>query len=120
MDTRKIILEDYEKINKLLQATEDGTTNTTIGAVVVNARFDKAEMTKIAAMASNGIVRSICPVNTTADGDSIFALSVGDVEADINLVGTIAAYVMEQAVRRAVYTAESNFGVLALKDIKMN
>ena len=120
MDTRKIILEDYEKINKLLQATEDGTTNTTIGAVVVNARFDKAEMTKIAAMASNGIVRSICPVNTTADGDSIFALSVGDVEADINLVGTIAAYVMEQAVRRAVYTAESNFGILALKDIKMN
>lgn len=120
LDTRRIVLNDYEKINTLLQNSQGGTTNTTIGAVIVNAHFNKSEMTKIAAMASNGVVRSICPVNTTADGDSIFALSVGNVEANLDLVGTIAAYAMEQAIRRAVIKADGRFGVPTLEDIKNN
>ena len=77
------------------------TTNTTIGAVVTNGRFDKAQLKKIAALGSNGIVRAIRPVNTTADGDSLYAASVGSVSAELSLTGTIAAYVVEKAIRRA-------------------
>ena len=93
------------------------TTNTTIGAIITNAKFDKTQLKKLAQMASNGLVRAICPVNTTADGDSVFALSVGTVEADINLAGTAASYALEHAIRRAVYAAESAYGAPALKSL---
>lgn len=68
---------------------------------------------KIAALGSNGLVRTIRPVNTTADGDSLYAASVGSVSAELSLTGTIAAYVVEQAIRRAVRQAESMYGVPA-------
>lgn len=87
--------------------------NTTIGAVLTNARFTKTEANKIAAMAQNGLVRAIRPVNTTADGDSLYALSSGDVEADLDMVGTLAAQVVSQAILRAVDRAESGYGLPA-------
>ena len=58
-----------------------------IGAIITNAKFDKSQLRKIAAMTHNGYARSIRPVHTTADGDSIYALSVGTVEADLDVVG---------------------------------
>lgn len=116
-DTRKVMLENYEMIAPILAGAGAATTNTTIAAIVTNGKFDKTQLKKMAQMASNGLVRAICPVNTTADGDSVFALSVGDVAADINLAGTAAAYVLEKAIRRAVYAAESAYGAPALKDL---
>lgn len=85
--------------------------NTTIGAVFTNGAFTKAELNKIAAMAHNGYARTIRPVHTTADGDSIYALSVGAVPAELNLIGTLAAYVMGKAVNRAVMEAEPMYGL---------
>lgn len=76
--------------------------NTTIGAILTNASFDKTHMNKIAAMAQDAYARCIRPIHTTADGDTVYALSVGNVSADINLVGTLSARVMSEAIRRAV------------------
>ena len=87
------------------------TGNTTIGAIITNAKFNKTQLNKIAGMAQNGYARSICPVHTTADGDSIYAMSVGDVEADLNVVGTLAARVMEEAITKAVTSAQSAYGL---------
>ena len=87
------------------------TGNTTIGAVLTNGAFNKAELGKIAAMAHNGYARAIRPVHTTADGDSIYALSVGSQTADLNAVGSLAAYVMGKAISRAVQAAEPMFGM---------
>ena len=94
------------------------TGNTTIGAVITNAKFTKTEMTKIASMAQNGYARSIRPVHTTADGDSIYAMSVGDIKADINVVGTLAARVMAEAVKSAVLETEGKFGLKASGDMR--
>ena len=91
--------------------------NTTIGAVITNAAFDKSQLCKIAAMTHNGYARSINPVHTSADGDSIYALSVGDVQADQDLVGTLAAEVMSQAIIAAVNSAESAYGFTAARDL---
>lgn len=91
--------------------------NTTIGAVVTNGRFTKTEMNKIAAMSQNGIVRTIRPVNTTADGDSLYALSVGSVEADLDVVGTLAAQVVAEAVLRAVDSAIASNGLPSRQDL---
>lgn len=67
-------------------------------------------MSKIAQMAQDGFARSINPVHTMSDGDTIFALSTGKaslVRADVSATGAIAATVMAQAVARAVVQAES-------------
>ena len=92
--------------------------NTTIGAIITNARFDKSQLSKIAGMAHNGYARSIRPVHTSADGDSIYALSVGNIAADCDMVGTLAADVMSEAILSAVKNAESAYGYLAYKDLK--
>lgn len=92
------------------------TGNTTIGAVITNAAFSKAALCKIAGMAQDGYARSIRPVHTTADGDSIYALSTGTVAADQDLVGALAAEVMSEAVTQAVKRAQSAYGYPAYED----
>ncbi|MBR0104047.1 MAG: P1 family peptidase [Firmicutes bacterium] len=92
--------------------------NTTIGIIITNAHFDKTQLTKIAAMAHNGYARSINPVHTMADGDSIYAVSVGDIEADQDLTGTLASEVMSEAIIRAVMNAESAYGLTAATDLE--
>ncbi len=80
--------------------------NTTIGMIITNGNFDKAQLTKIASMTQNAYARSIKPVGTLADGDTIYAASVGEVSADLNMVGTLAAEVMSEAIRRAVESSQ--------------
>lgn len=91
-----------EELYKISQSRDLFTGNTTIGAVVTNGRFSKAEMSKIASMARNGYARCINPVGTMADGDTIYAASIGEAEADINVAGTLAAEVMAEAIKKAV------------------
>ena len=92
-----------EELYKLSKRTDMFTGNTTIGAVITNGKFSKAEMNKIASMTRNAYARCINPVGTLADGDTIYAASVGDVEADINVAGTLAAQVMERAIVNAIH-----------------
>ena len=93
------------------------TGNITIGIIVTNAGFTKTSLCKIAGMAHDGYARSIRPVHTTADGDSIYAVSVGDVAADQDLTGTLAAEVMSEAILRAVTSAKSAYGFPAYEDM---
>ena len=86
------------------------TGNTTLGVIITNAYFEKTALCKIAGMGHDGLARSIRPVHTSADGDSIYAVSVGDVPADQDLVGTLGAEVLSRAVLRAVTSAESAYG----------
>ena len=93
------------------------TGNTTLGAVITNAVFQKSQLCKIAGMAHDGYARSIRPVHTSADGDSIYALSAGTVEADMDLVAVLAAEVVSEAIKRAVYSADGAYGFPAAKDL---
>jgi len=82
-------------------------TNTTIGAIVTNGKFDKAQLTRIADQARNAYARCINPVGTLADGDTIYASSCGEpVEADVNMAGTLAAGVMSKAIKNAVESSK--------------
>ena len=80
--------------------------NTTLGIVVTNARLNKTQLTKVAGMTHNGFARAIRPVHTNADGDSIYALSTGWVEANLNVVGVMAAKAMERAIVRATLSCK--------------
>ncbi len=81
-------------------------SNTTIGCIITNAKFDKTKLNKIAAMTRNAYGRCINPVGTMADGDSIYVCSVGEVVSDVNLVGTLSAKVMQKAIMKAVESAK--------------
>ena len=94
------------------------TGNTTIGVVITNAEFSKSQLCKIAGMTHDGYARSIRPVHTTADGDSIYAVSAGDVKADQDLVGSLSAVVMSEAIKRAVFSAESAYGFKSAGDLR--
>ena len=91
--------------------------NTTLGVVITNAEFRKPELCKIAGMAHDGFARSIRPVHTSADGDSIYAVSVGNARADQDVAGALAAEVISEAITRAVKSAESAYGFPAAKDL---
>ena len=91
--------------------------NTTLGVILTNARLDKAHLCKIAGMAHDGYARAIRPVHTSMDGDSIYAVSLGDVLADMDVVGTLAARVMAKAIVRAVQAAEPAYGLPSAGEI---
>jgi L-aminopeptidase/D-esterase-like protein len=86
------------------------TGNTTLGIIVTNVQLSKSQLAKIAGMAHNGYARAIRPVHTTADGDSIYALSTGRAAGDVNLVGAMAAHAMERAIVRAAKAARTAYG----------
>jgi L-aminopeptidase/D-esterase-like protein len=90
-------------------------SNTVIGAVATNARLTKAQATKVAQMAQDGLAQAIRPAHTMYDGDTIFALATGEVDADVFTVGSFAAEVVAQAIVRAAKMAVSAGGLPGLK-----
>lgn len=85
--------------------------NTVIGVVATNARLTKAQATKVAQMAQDGIARTMRPAHTLLDGDTVFALSSGARKADVTTVGAFAAEVMAEAALRAVRMAKAAGGL---------
>jgi L-aminopeptidase/D-esterase-like protein len=93
--------------------------NTTIGAVATNVTLTKAEAKKVAQMAHDGLARSIRPVHTPWDGDTLFALSTGGLAVDqaVVVVGVAAAEAVARAVLRAVTTATGLPGYPSVGDL---
>ena len=92
--------------------------NTTIGIILTNARFTKTQLCKMAGMAHNGYARAIRPVHTSMDGDSIYAVSLGEESCSLDLAGSLSAEVMMLAIGRAVESAESAYGIPCAKEIR--
>ncbi len=92
-------------------------TNTTIGVIACNARLTKAQANKVAQMSHNGLARTIYPIHTMHDGDTMFALATGEVAASVDLVGTLAADVLAEAVVQAVRQASAAGGLPAHADL---
>jgi L-aminopeptidase/D-esterase-like protein len=88
--------------------------NTVIGIVATNARLDRVQTNKLAALGSLGVARTISPVNTMADGDITFAISLGKERASVDEVGVAAAEAMAMAVLRAVRSARTAGGIPGL------
>src|SRR5690242_6912604 len=82
--------------------------NTTIAVVATNAKLTKADMSRIALMADDALARTINPSHTTGDGDTVFALATSrwTGEANVTIVGALAADMLAEAIVRAVSTAE--------------
>jgi len=94
-------------------------TATTIGVVATDVVLSKAQATKVAQMAHDGLARTINPVHTAYDGDTIFALATGksSKQANVTLIGALAAEAMARAVLRAVRAARGIAGLPAAGEI---
>jgi L-aminopeptidase/D-esterase-like protein len=91
-------------------------SNTVIGVVTTNARLNKEQANKVAQMAHDGLARAVNPAHTLFDGDTIFALATGEIEADPTLVGAFGAEAFAAAIRRGVRAARTLGGVRAYND----
>ena len=93
--------------------------NTTIGVVATNATLTKAEVTKVAQMAQDGLARTIYPAHTPGDGDTVFSLAMGTFSGDasVSRIGALAADVMAEAIVRAVRAATGIPGFPAASDM---
>lgn len=111
LNTEKIILDNLEHPKNPFKG------NTTIGIIVTNANFTKAQANKVASMAHNGYGRTMRPAHTMFDGDTIFTMATNKVDADVTTVGMIAAQVMEQAIIRGVKSAQGLLGIPSYSDI---
>jgi L-aminopeptidase/D-esterase-like protein len=112
VDTEEIMIRSFAEKKDLF------SSNTTIGVVATNAALTKAQAAKLASMAQNGYARTMRPAHSMVDGDTIFTLATGCVEADLSVVGLLAARVMERAVIAAVKIAESLCGLKCYADIR--
>lgn len=94
-------------------------TATTIGVVATDVALTKPQASKVAQMAHDGLARTINPVHTAYDGDTIFALATGksNKQANVTLIGALAAEAMAQAVVRAVRAAKGIDGLPGTADL---
>jgi len=109
---------------KVLRAGSQTTTprpgeHTTIGVVATNAKLTKAQTSRMALMADDGLARALYPSHTLGDGDTVFALATGawNGTADVSTVGALAADMMAEAIVRAAVMAKSSGGLPAASDI---
>lgn len=105
IDTSNYLIKNEEELSFDMK-------NTTIGAIITNAKLDKSKCKKISQVAHNGYARAINPVHTGFDGDSIFTLATNEVEQkDINKISVMASKVMEKAIIRAFKSAKLKDGL---------
>jgi len=100
-DTQKIMRTFVGR--KIMKFT--AAENTVIGVVATNVRLEKGDLGRVAKMAHSGLARCIRPAFTMLDGDTCFALSAGELEMDVNIVGAYAAQAYQEAILRAVRQA---------------
>ena len=91
--------------------------NTTISCVVTNARLTKAQATKVAQMAADAYAHAISPTHTTNDGDTVFVMATGAVEAPVDVVGSLATRALGRAIADGARQAATAYGYPAASDL---
>ncbi len=109
--TEEIMISKYDERKNLFNG------NTTIGAIITNAKLTKSEANKVSSVAHNGYAKAINPVHTMFDGDTIFTMASCNVEADVNTIAMLSAEVMKKAIVRGVKEAETVGECLAYRDL---
>jgi L-aminopeptidase/D-esterase-like protein len=118
-DGKKLLNSMQTILNGQLPASLQAGASTTIGAVATDAILTKAQANKIAQMAHDGLARAINPVHTPRDGDTLFALATGKAgkQANVLLIGALAAEAVSAAVLRAVRSAHGLPGLPSASEL---
>jgi L-aminopeptidase/D-esterase-like protein len=116
-ENKKTFINTYESMKNGLNKGGFSIDNTTIGVVVTNAKLNKSECKKASQMAHDGYAKAIFPIHTMYDGDTIFTLATGEVEADINLVGSMAVEVVQRSIINAIKSAQGIKDIVSYNEI---
>lgn len=111
-DTEAVMIQSYADKKNLFAG------NTTIGVIATNAILTKSQATKLASMAQNGYARTMRPAHSMFDGDTIFTMATGHVEADLSVLGLLSARVMERAIISAIKNTHPLFGLKCWADLE--
>lgn len=109
-DSEKLILNAFANEKDFFSG------NTVLGCVMTNAKLDKAQASKLAAQGQNAVARTIYPAHSVYDGDTVFALCSGRVEASFDAIGVLAVHAAQEAILDAVKLAETYGEYLSLED----
>ena len=115
-DKGKIVNTEELMLSEISASRNVFSGNTTIGCIITNARLTKPQANKLASISHNGYARTIRPVHTSADGDSVFVMATGEVDAAPDSLGALATHVMAKAINNAVLNAEPAYGLKAACD----
>ena len=110
-DTEEIMIQTCSEKKNLFSG------NTTIGIVATNAALPRRRPPSWLPWLKTVTPEPCEPAHSMFDGDAIFAMSTGVVEADLSVVGLLAARVMERAVISAVTNAGSLCGIKSYTDL---
>ncbi len=115
LDTMKVL--ENNNVNK---DKEFSIENTTLVVLATDAHLNKTQAKKIAELGQNGLARSLSPVHTMLDGDTVYAISTGDKKINLSLLGNKASEVISEAILDSVHSAEMIAETPSLKYIKEN
>jgi L-aminopeptidase/D-esterase-like protein len=104
------ILEQYADRRDFFSGNAEGL-NTTLACIVTNARLDKAGVTRLAGAGQDGIARVIRPAHLLYDGDTVFALASGEIDAAPDAVGILARRAVEAAIISVVQLPDASKGI---------
>ena len=106
------LVEPNERFAEAPQGPLPGT-NTVIGVVATNARLSKERAQLLAIAAHEGTSAAVRPAHTMWDGDTVFSLATGEIDAPQPLVEELAVEVVAASIRRSVRLATPLGGVPA-------
>jgi L-aminopeptidase/D-esterase-like protein len=113
-DARRLLLEGVPRA-----PGTPASSNTTLGVLATDAVLTKAQATRVALMAHDGLARTLYPAHTPLDGDTLFVLATGRhrESLDLGLLGALGAEVTARAVLRAARGARGIAGFPAAQDL---
>lgn len=91
--------------------------NTSLVVIATNARMTCTEGARVALQGHNGIARAVRPSHTRYDGDTVFVLATGEVEAPLDAIEALAAMGTAEALRSGVMTATGAGGIPSAADL---
>ena len=102
-------------------SADQAGANTTLAVIATNARLHKGLAKRVAIMGSAGLARTINPVFTPGDGDTVFTLARGEIDVSsipalLTLTGAMAAETVALAALRSVRAAQSLAGVPSVSE----
>ncbi|MBC8631981.1 P1 family peptidase [[Eubacterium] tenue] len=118
-DSKDEFLNTYDLMKQGVNKGGFNIDNTTIGVVATNAKLDKAQCKKVSQMAHNGYAKTIFPIHTPHDGDTIFTLATGEIETDVTLLGSLATEVVEKSIINAIKNAKSINNIPSYNEINL-
>jgi L-aminopeptidase/D-esterase-like protein len=110
-NSERILLQNYADHKDFFSG------NTVIGTILTNAKLDKVQAAKVAASGQDGIARCIRPAHSIYDGDTIFVMATGKIDAHLDAVSILAAKAVEGAILRAVSEAKGLCGYVSESDL---